>query len=214
MNTGLQEFHAPRSVEIDGAHPGVSIQSDNQHLPGQIRVVAADNTPLSTRAPSTPSQRHRSTELQDGKYLYSPATGRIEVHWIQGIAAPTPRAAGQAHATVINGILSRNSPGAGAARGFARHRRRAAGHPLSYLRRGAYLPIGTTLPIFAGGVIRWLVDQAVRKAGEAAEPEGDISPAPLRQRPYRGGRIVGLIGVASRHRSHLLRQPRPAQLPA
>ena len=52
-----------------------------------------------------------STELADGKYLYSPATGRIEVQWIQGIGSEKA-AAPQARlmATVINGILSRKLP--------------------------------------------------------------------------------------------------------
>ena len=63
---------------------------------------------------------------------------------------------------------------------------------------GAYLPIGTTLPIFAGGVVRWLVDQAVKKAGgDEAEAESEISPGSLfASGLIAAGGIVGLIGVA------------------
>ena len=42
MNTGLQEFHAASQPwDINAPHPGVTIQSDAQHLPNQIRVVGA-----------------------------------------------------------------------------------------------------------------------------------------------------------------------------
>ncbi len=55
--------------------------------------------------------RSARRSLPDGKYLYSPATGRIEVQWIQGIGSEKA-AAPQARlmATVINGILSRKLP--------------------------------------------------------------------------------------------------------
>src|SRR5580700_2963981 len=45
MNTGLQEFHAAAQPwDLNASHPGVTIQSDAQHLPDQIRVIAADKT--------------------------------------------------------------------------------------------------------------------------------------------------------------------------
>ena len=107
-----------------------------------------------------------SSELQDGKYLYSPATGRIEVHWIQGIgsaSAPAPQA--RLMATVINGILSRKLPWGLVLLGVSL----VIAVELLGIRSltfavGAYLPIGTTLPIFVGGVVRWLVDQAAKKS--------------------------------------------------
>jgi hypothetical protein len=63
---------------------------------------------------------------------------------------------------------------------------------------GAYLPIGTTLPIFVGGVVRWLVDQAAKKSGEeATEADSEISPGSLfASGLIAAGGIVGLIGVA------------------
>ena len=98
MNTGLQEFHtASRSWDIHASHPGVVIQNDVRNLPSEIRVVGARQY---LHAP--PQFRIHgfynaigSTELEDGKYLYSPTSGQIEVHWIQGIgsaSAPTPQA--------------------------------------------------------------------------------------------------------------------------
>jgi hypothetical protein len=140
-----------------------------------------------------------SSELQDGKYLYSPATGQIEVHWIQGIgsaAAPAPQA--RLMATVINGILSRKLPWGLVLLGVSL----VIAVELLGIRSltfavGAYLPIGTTLPIFVGGVVRWMVDQAAKKSGEGAEAESDISPGSLfASGLIAAGGIVGLCGVA------------------
>src|ERR1700678_3682557 len=113
MNTAFQEFRsAPQTWDIDPAHSGVSIQSGNDKLPDTIRVQAADKpTTNHQRSEYTILNAIGSSELQDGKYLYSPATGQIEVHWIQGIGsvnAPAPQA--KLVATVINGILSRKLP--------------------------------------------------------------------------------------------------------
>ncbi len=200
MNTGLQEFHAASQPwNLQASHPGVSIQSDTHHLPDAIRVIAADNS-------ATTHQKSEyvllnaigSTELQDGKYLYSPATGRIEVHWIQGIgsaSAPAPQA--RLMATVINGILSRKLPWGLVLLGVSL----VIAVELLGIRSltfavGAYLPIGTTLPIFAGGVIRWLVDRAALRSGEA-EVESDISSGSLfASGLIAAGGIAGLIGVA------------------
>jgi putative OPT family oligopeptide transporter len=207
MNTGLQEFHAAAQPwDLNASHPGVSIQKDS-HLPTQIRVVAADNSSdksssLHQKSEYTVLNAIGSSELQDGKYLYSPATHQIEVHWIQGIgsaSAPAPQA--RLMATVINGILSRKLPWGLVLLGVFL----VIGVELLGIRSltfavGAYLPIGTTLPIFCGGVIRWLVDQAARRAGgEAAEEEADseISPGSLfASGLIAAGGIVGLCGVA------------------
>jgi len=60
---------------------------------------------------------------------------------------------------------------------------------------GAYLPIGTTLPIFVGGVVRWLVDRAAARSGEG-EAESDISSGSLfASGLIAAGGIAGLIGV-------------------
>jgi uncharacterized oligopeptide transporter (OPT) family protein len=63
---------------------------------------------------------------------------------------------------------------------------------------GAYLSIGTTLAIFVGGVVRWFVDQALKKSGdEAVVAESEISPGSLfASGLIAAGGIVGLFGVA------------------
>jgi putative OPT family oligopeptide transporter len=202
MNTGLQEFHtAAQPWDINASHPGVAIQSDSQRLPTQIRVLAADNTPsLHQGSEYTVLNAIGSSELQDGKYLYSPSTHQIEVHWIQGIGsvnAPAPQA--KLMATVINGILSRKLPWGLVLLGVAL----VIAVELLGIRSltfavGAYLPIGTTLPIFVGGVVRWLVDAAAKKAGGgSSEAESEISPGSLfASGLIAAGGIVGLIGVA------------------
>jgi len=202
MNTGLQEFHAsPQPWDINANHPGVAIQADQNKLPTQIRVVANDKTStVHPRTEYTILNAIGSTELQDGKYLYAPASHQIEVHWIQGIGsvnAPAPQA--KLMATVINGILSRKLPWGLVLLGVSL----VIGVELLGIRSltfavGAYLPIGTTLPIFVGGVVRWLVDQAAKKSGEeATEADSEISPGSLfASGLIAAGGIVGLIGVA------------------
>jgi len=52
-----------------------------------------------------------SNTLEDGKYLYNPATQRLEIQWVQGIGSEKAAAPqGKLMATVINGILSRRLP--------------------------------------------------------------------------------------------------------
>jgi uncharacterized oligopeptide transporter (OPT) family protein len=121
------------------------------------------------------------------------------VHWIQGIGsanAPAPQA--RLMATVINGILSRKLPWGlvliGVSLVIAVELLGIRSLPFAV---GAYLPIGTTLPIFVGGVVRWLVDQAAKRHGEGADAESEISPGSLfASGLIAAGGIVGLIGVA------------------
>jgi hypothetical protein len=66
---------------------------------------------------------------------------------------------------------------------------------------GAYLSIGTTLAIFCGGVVRWLVDRAVARAGggAATEAESEISSGSLfASGLIAAGGIMGLVGVCAK----------------
>jgi putative OPT family oligopeptide transporter len=202
MNTGLQEFDAASQPwDLNAPHPGVTIQSDTHHLPNHFRVQSADGKTFTTRQKSDFILLNAigSTELQDGKYLYSPSSGKIEVHWIQGIgsaAAPAPQA--RLMATVINGILSRKLPWGlvliGVALVIAVELLGIRSLPFAV---GAYLPIGTTLPIFVGGLVRGLVDLAARRSGRGEEAESEISPGSLYASGLiAAGGIVGLLGVA------------------
>ncbi len=201
MNTGLQEFDAASQPwDINASHPGVAIQNDNAHLPNQIRVINADKSvTVHQKSEYVVLNAIGSTELQDGKYLYSPATGRIEVHWIQGIgsaAAPAPQA--RLMATVINGILTRKLPWGLVLIGvFLVVAVELLGIRSLPFAVGAYLPIGTTLPIFVGGVVRLLVDLASHRSGNAADADSEISPGSLYASGLiAAGGIVGLFGVA------------------
>jgi uncharacterized oligopeptide transporter (OPT) family protein len=146
-----------------------------------------------------------SNVLQDGKYLYNPATGQIEVQWIQGIGSERAAAPqGRLMATVINGILSRKLPWTLVLLGVAL----VIVVELLGIRSltfavGAYLSIATTLAIFVGGVMRWMVDRALAKEaarrGGEAEAESEISPGSLYASGLiAAGGIVGLLGVCAR----------------
>jgi len=147
-----------------------------------------------------------STTLEDGKYLYNPATGQIEVQWIQGIGSERAAAPqGRLMATVINGILSRKLPWTLVLLGVAL----VIVVELLGIRSltfavGAYLSIATTLAIFVGGVMRWMVDRALEKHRLANPIPGDelaseeISPGSLYASGLiAAGGIVGLLGVCA-----------------
>jgi hypothetical protein len=66
---------------------------------------------------------------------------------------------------------------------------------------GAYLSIATTLAIFVGGVMRWMVDRAIEKHRNPEEiaAESEISPGSLYASGLiAAGGIVGLMGVCIR----------------
>jgi putative OPT family oligopeptide transporter len=199
MNQGLQEFReAPRQWNISASHLGVAVQEDPHGLIDQFSVKGANGgSSLHHKSEYIVLNAIGSSELADGKYLYSPASGRIEVQWIPGIGSEKA-AAPQARlmATVINGILSRKLPWGLVMLGVFL----VIGVELLGVRSltfavGAYLSIGTTLAIFTGGVVRWLIDAAVKKAG--GTDEGDVSPGSLfASGLIAAGGIMGLLGVA------------------
>ncbi len=202
MNTGLQHFDAAqRPWNASLSHPGVSVQEDVRHLPDQFPVVNADkSTTVRHKSDYVVLNALGSSELADGKYLYSPASGNIEVQWIQGIGSEKA-AAPQARlmATVINGILTRKLPWGLVMLGvFLVIAVELLGIRSLSFAVGAYLSIGTTLAIFCGGAVRWFVDQAVKKAGgDIDEAESEISPGSLfASGLIAAGGIVGLMGVA------------------
>jgi putative OPT family oligopeptide transporter len=198
MNLGMQEFReAPRSWNMNAPHPGVAVQEDPHGLINQF-PVKADNgtTTMHHKSEYVVLNALGSTELADGKYLYSPQTGRIEVQWIPGIGSEKA-AAPQARlmATVINGILSRKLPWGLVMLGvFLVIAVELLGIRSLSFAVGAYLSIGTTLAIFTGGVVRWLVDSAIKKAG--GSDEGDVSSGSLfASGLIAAGGLMGLLGV-------------------
>ena len=144
-----------------------------------------------------------SSSLEDGKYLYNPATHAIEVQWIQGIGSEQAAAPqGRLMATVINGILSRKLPWTLVLLGVALVLVvELLGVRSLTLAVGAYLSIATTLAICVGGVMRWLVDRHLAKNRSAEEVtlESEVSPGSLYASGLiAAGGVVGLIGVGTR----------------
>ena len=200
MNTGLQVFRAaPQVWNLNAPHSGVAIQKDVKHLPEQFPVEATDKTTsIHHKSEYIVLNALGSSELADGKYLYSPVTGRIEVQWIQGIGSEKA-AAPQARlmATVINGILSRRLAWGLVMLGvFLVIAVELLGVRSLSFAVGAYLSIGTTLAIFCGGMVRWFVDQAAQRSG-GDEAESEISPGSLYASGLiAAGGVMGLVGVA------------------
>jgi putative OPT family oligopeptide transporter len=202
MNTGLQVFRAaPQPWSLSAPHSGVTVQGDVKHLPEQFQVEGPNQTTsIHHKSEYIVLNALGSPELADGKYLYSPATGRIEVQWIQGIGSEKA-AAPQARlmATVINGILTRKLAWGLVMIGvFLVLSVELLGIRSLPFAVGAYLSIGTTLAIFCGGMVRWFVDQAAKKAGEdLAGADSEISSGSLYASGLiAAGGVMGLLGVA------------------
>jgi putative OPT family oligopeptide transporter len=196
MNQGLAEFRqTAKPWDMSVAHSGVQVE-EAHFQQAQIHVITANKT-IETR----PGNGYvllnalNSAELADGKYLYNPQTQQIEVQWIQGIGSEKA-AAPQARlmATVVNGILGRKLPWGLVLLGvFLVIAVELLGVRSLSFAVGAYLSIATTLAIFAGGIVRWMIDSAVEKA----ESENEISPGSLYASGLiAAGGIVGLMGVA------------------
>jgi putative OPT family oligopeptide transporter len=196
MNQGLAEFRqTAKPWDMSVAHSGVQVEEEHFHQ-AQIHVITANKT-----IENRPGNGYmllnalNSAELADGKYLYNPQTQQIEVQWIQGIGSEKA-AAPQARlmATVVNGILGRKLPWGLVLLGvFLVVAVELLGVRSLSFAVGAYLSIATTLAIFAGGIVRWMIDSAAEKA----ESESEISPGSLYASGLiAAGGIVGLMGVA------------------
>jgi putative OPT family oligopeptide transporter len=180
MNKGLETFQRlpkPIVFSLDKLPDGVQ---NNGHFTGNDRITLTSHTADHAKEELSNARQYvllnaiGSTTLDDGKYLYNPSTGEIEVQWIQGIGSEKAAAPqGRLMATVINGILSRKLPWALVLLGVAI----VIVVELLGVRSltfavGAYLSIATTLAIFVGGVMRWMVDRAMlRHAAEKARLE-------------------------------------------
>ena len=206
MNKGLEQFQRmqkPVVFSLDRLPDGV--QNKGQFTREHI-TLTPHNADSQTKEEVSNARRYvllnaiGSTSIDDGKYLYNPATHEIEVQWIQGIGSEKAAAPqGRLMATVINGILSRKLPWALVLLGVAL----VIVVELLGVRSltfavGAYLSIATTLAIFVGGVMRWMVDRAMAKgrSPDLVALESEISPGSLYASGLiAAGGIVGLIGV-------------------
>ncbi len=168
------------------AAPGVSVESLSYTLPaGVLRGV--------------PLRRYwelnviGSHTIPNGKYLYNPASGNVEIHWVQGIGSEqvaAPQA--QLMATIINGLLSHQLPWPLILIGvFLVVAVELLGVRSLAFAVGTYLGLGTTATIFVGGALRWLAER-----GGKTE-EGDTSSGALYSSGLIGGAAVfGLVAAA------------------
>ena len=208
MNKGFESFQrlgTPRAITLAALPDGVQDQGpftrDSITITPHSLVKAESGTAKETVNGARQFvllNAIGSSTLEDGKYLYNPATGKIEIQWVQGIGSESAAAPqGRLMATVINGILSRKLPWSLVLLGVAL----VIGIELLGIRSltfavGAYLSIGTTLAIFCGGVVRWMVDRAALRAGMAAAMGEEISSGSLYASGLiAAGGIMGLVGV-------------------
>ena len=94
-------------------------------------------------------------------------------------------------AFIIDGIMTRKLPWGLVLLGvFLAVVMHLAGVPALAFAVGVYLPLSTSMPIFVGGLVRWLVDGIKRTPAE----ESDSSPAVLLASGYiAGGAIAGIL---------------------
>ncbi len=172
MNKGLESFQRlakPIVFSLDHLPDGV--QNSGNFTASDKITLSAHSTDNQTKEEISNAKQYillnaiGSTTLEDGKYLYNPATGEIEVQWIQGIGSEKAAAPqGRLMATVINGILSRKLPWTLVLLGvFIVIVVELLGVRSLTFAVGAYLSIATTLAIFVGGVVRWMVDYIMRR---------------------------------------------------
>jgi putative OPT family oligopeptide transporter len=179
MNTGLQKY-IPTKIPLDvqALPTGVKIEKDSFSYQG--KTYALINSLGSSVVP-------------DGEYLYDPGTKEIEIQWAQGIGsdkAPAPQA--RLMATVINGILNQRLPWRLVLMGVAL----VVAVEILGVRSlafavGSYLSIATTATMFAGGLVRWLVETSSKK-----QDEGEASPGALYSSGLiAAGGVFGLLGI-------------------
>jgi putative OPT family oligopeptide transporter len=124
-----------------------------------------------------------------GRYLVEDGNLSYRVKEVKKLDAPKA----SLFALIIDGILTRKLPwglvGIGVMLAIMMELCGVASLPFAV---GVYLPISTSVPIFVGGIVRWLVD---RKRGSAGGEE-DFSPGTLLSSGYiAGGAIAGLVAA-------------------
>jgi len=178
MNVGLAEYKPIQiAVNVVNLPEGVGIENQSYLYHGKSYVLI---------------NAIGSRDVPDGKYLYDPSTHEIEVQWVQGIGSDRA-AAPQARlmATVINGILNHRLPWRLVLLGvFLVIAIELLGIRSLPFAVGSYISIATTSAIFAGGMVRWLVERS-RKANDSETGPGPLFASGL----IAGGGIFGLFGI-------------------
>ena len=197
MNKGLEEFH-PVTIPVEiGITPGVAVEKQ-QFDRDAFTITSPQGDKTGKGSQYMLLNALSSPTVPDGKYLYNSETRQIEVQWIQGIgsrSAAAPQA--KLMSVVINGILTHKLPWGLVLLGvFLVVAVELLGIRSLAFAVGAYLPIGTTLAIFCGGVVRWLVEEASKRSKDGSNPESEVSPGSLYASGLiAAGGIVGLLGI-------------------
>jgi putative OPT family oligopeptide transporter len=179
MNRGLEKYIPTQiPVTLQSLPAGVKIESNSvEHRGKQYVLINA----LGSR------------EIPDGEYLYDPGTQRIELQWAQGIgsaAAPAPQA--RLMATVINGILNQRLPWRLVLMGVCLVLAvEILGVRSLAFATGSYLSIATTGAMFAGGLVRMLLEATTKRKDESEASPGALYSSGL----IAAGGVFGLLGI-------------------
>jgi uncharacterized oligopeptide transporter (OPT) family protein len=179
MNKGLEKYLPTQiPVNLQTLPPGVKVERDTFIYKGKTYVLV---------------NSLGSHEIPDGEYLYDPGTKRIEFQWAQGIGsdkAPAPQA--RLMATVISGILNQRLPWHLVLMGVALVVAvEILGVRSLAFATGSYLPLGTTAAMFAGGLVRVLVEATTKKKDESEASPGALYSSGL----IAAGGVFGLLGI-------------------
>jgi putative OPT family oligopeptide transporter len=179
MNKGLEKYiPTPIPVNIQALPSGVKIERDTFTYQGKNYVLV---------------NSLGSHEVPDGEYLYDAGTRQIEFQWAQGIGsdkAPAPQA--RLMATVINGILNQRLPWRLVLMGVALVIAvEVLGVRSLAFATGSYLSIATTGAMFAGGLVRVLVEATTKKKDESEASPGALYSSGL----IAAGGVFGLLGI-------------------
>jgi putative OPT family oligopeptide transporter len=182
MNKGLTKYIPTQiAVNIQGLPSGVKIERDRFVYQNKSYVLV---------------NSLGSHEIPDGEYLYDAGSKQIEYQWAQGIGsdkAPAPQA--RLMATVINGILNRRLPWRLVLMGVALVIAvEILGVRSLAFATGSYLSIATTGAMFAGGLIRWLVEVTTKKKDESEASPGALFSSGL----IAAGGVFGLLAIVLR----------------
>jgi putative OPT family oligopeptide transporter len=179
MNTGLERY-IPTEIQLNlqSLPAGVKVERDAFAYHGQNYVLI--NSLGSSKVP-------------DGEYLYDRSSGKVEYQWAQGIGsdkAPAPQA--RLMATVINGILNQRLPWRLVLMGVALVIAvEVLGVRSLAFATGSYLSIATTGAMFAGGLVRVLVEATTKKKDESEASPGALYSSGL----IAAGGVFGLLGI-------------------
>jgi len=179
MNKGLEKYiPTPIPVNIQALPSGVKIERDTFTYHGKSYALINSLS---------------SHEIPDGEYLYDAGTKRIEFQWAQGIGsdkAPAPQA--RLMATVITGILNQRLPWRLVLMGVTLVVAvEILGVRSLAFATGMYISIATTAAMFAGGLIRSLVEATTKKKDESEASPGALYSSGL----IAAGGVFGLLGI-------------------